>query len=57
MAKGYWVGSVDIHNAEGYKAYSAENPAIFNKFGGRYVVRGGRFTCVEGQSRSGHVVS
>ena len=30
--------------------------AIFNKFGGRYVVRGGRFTGVEGQSRSRNVV-
>jgi len=55
-AKGYWIGRVDVHNEEGYKAYAAANPAIFNKFGGRYVVRGGRFTGVEGQSRSRNVV-
>jgi uncharacterized protein (DUF1330 family) len=56
MAKGYWIGRVDVHNEDGYKAYAAENPAIFKKFGGRYVVRGGRFEVVEGQSRSRNVV-
>ena len=34
MAKGYWIGRVDVHNDEGYKAYAAANPAIFKKFGG-----------------------
>ena len=56
MAKGYWIGRVDVHNEDGYKAYAAANPAIFKKFGGRYVVRGGRFTGVEGNSRSRNVV-
>src|SRR6201982_1375965 len=52
----YWIGRVDVHNDDGYKPYAAANPAIFKKFGGRYVVRGGQFTAVEGQSRSGNVV-
>ena len=39
MAKGYWIARVDVHNDEGYKAYAAANPAIFKKFGGRFVVR------------------
>lgn len=56
MAKGYWIGRVDVHNDEGYKPYAAANPAIFKKFGGRYVVRGGQHTAVEGQSRSRNVV-
>jgi uncharacterized protein (DUF1330 family) len=56
MAKGYWVARVDVHNEDGYKAYAAANPVIFNKFGGRYVVRGGRFTNPEGESRSRNVV-
>ena len=56
MAKGYWIGRVDVHNDEGYKAYAAANPAIFKKFGGRYVVRGGRFEGVEGASRARNVV-
>ena len=56
MAKGYWIGRVDVHNEEGYKPYAAANAAIFKKFGGRFVVRGGQFTGVEGQSRSRNVV-
>jgi uncharacterized protein (DUF1330 family) len=56
MPKAYWIGRVDVHNEEGYKPYSAANPAIFRKFGGRFVVRGGRFECVEGGSRSRNVV-
>ena len=56
MAKGYWIGRVDVHNDEGYKAYAAANPAIFKKFGGRYVVRGGKFEGVEGECRSRNVV-
>jgi uncharacterized protein (DUF1330 family) len=55
MAKGYWIARVDVHNDEGYKPYAAANPAIFKKFGGRFVVRAGKFTA-EGQSRSRNVV-
>jgi len=32
------------------------NQAIFKKFGARYVVRAGKFECVEGNARSGNVV-
>ncbi|MET0674222.1 MAG: DUF1330 domain-containing protein [Bradyrhizobium sp.] len=56
MAKGYWVARVDVGNEEGYKPYMAANPAIFQKFGGRFVVRGGKFTNPEGNSRSRNVV-
>ena len=49
-------GRVDVRNDDDYKAYAAANPAIFKKFGGRYVVRGGKFTGVEGESRSRNVV-
>ncbi len=56
MAKGYWIARVDVDNDEGYKPYTAKNPAIFKKFGGRFVVRGGRFEAVEGTSRARNVV-
>ncbi len=56
MAKGYWIARVDVHDMEGYKSYLAENPGIFQKFGGKFVIRGGRHTAVEGQSRSGNAV-
>jgi len=56
MAKGYWIARVDVHNEDGYKPYAAANAAIFRKFGGRFVVRGGKFTCPEGKSRARNVV-
>lgn len=56
MAKGYWIGRVDVANDEGYKPYAAANAAIFKKFGGRFVVRGGQFQNPEGTSRKRNVV-
>lgn len=56
MAKGYWIVRVDVSNEEGYKAYAAANPAIFKKFGGRFVVRAGKFEAVEGASFKRNVV-
>jgi len=56
MAKGYWICNVDVKNDEGYKSYATGNQAIFRKFGGRYVVRAGKFECVEGNARSRNVV-
>jgi uncharacterized protein (DUF1330 family) len=56
MAKGYWIGRVDVNDDEGYKPYAAANPAIFKKYGARYVVRGGKFESKEGTSRSRNVV-
>jgi uncharacterized protein (DUF1330 family) len=41
MAKGYWIGRVDVKNEEGFKPYAEANAAIFKKFRGRYVVRAG----------------
>jgi uncharacterized protein (DUF1330 family) len=56
MPKGYWIARVDVSDEEGYKPYAAANPAIFKKFGGRFVVRGGKFESMEGRSRSRNVV-
>lgn len=56
MAKAYWIARVEVHNHDGYKAYVAANPAIFKKFGGRFVVRAGKFMAAEGQNRSRNVV-
>ena len=56
MAKGYWIASVDVSSEDGYKPYAMANPAIFKKFGGRYVIRGGAFECPEGTARSRNVV-
>jgi uncharacterized protein (DUF1330 family) len=56
MAKGYWIAHVDVQNEEGYKTYAAANPGIFRKYGGRFVVRAGKFEAMEGNNRSRNVV-
>jgi uncharacterized protein (DUF1330 family) len=56
MAKGYWIGMVDVSDPEAYKAYVRENAIAFRKFGGRFLVRGGTSETVEGRSRSRLVV-
>ena len=44
----YTVGHITVTNMEGYKAYAAQVPAIIADHGGRYLVRGGHATDVEG---------
>ena len=56
MPKGYWIGRVDVKNEEGYKPYAAANAAIFKKFGGKFVIRAGKFEAPEGTARSRNVV-
>ena len=56
MAKGYWIARIDVHNMEGYKEYVAQNGAVFNKYGARFLVRGGPFEAKEGSSRTRNVV-
>ena len=56
MAKAYWIARVEVNNEEGYKPYAVANPAIFKKFGARFVVRGGKYQGLEGQSRPRNIV-
>jgi uncharacterized protein (DUF1330 family) len=56
MPRGYWIARVDVHDEEAYRPYALANPAIFKKFGGRFVVRAGKFECPEGTSRARNVV-
>ena len=56
MAKGYWIGRVDVHNDEGYKPTRRPIPRSSRNSAGAIIVRGGKFTGVEGESRSRNVV-
>ena len=38
-----------MSNPEGYKAYQADVTTPFGKFGGRYLIRGGRCEVMEGR--------
>ena len=56
MAKGYWIGRVDVDDVDRYMDYVAANAVPFAEYGARFLVRGGTFDAVEGQSRSRNVV-
>jgi uncharacterized protein (DUF1330 family) len=56
MPKGYWIVRVDITDPEQYKAYVTANAEPLRKHGGRFLVRAGRFECVEGDSRTRNAV-
>jgi uncharacterized protein (DUF1330 family) len=56
MPKGYWIARVDVSDPEAYKGYVAANAVAFAKFGGRFLVRGGKFEAVDGESRQRQVV-
>ena len=42
MPKGYWIAHVDVHNHESYAKYREANALAFDKFGARFIVRGGK---------------
>ncbi len=40
----YVILDIDVHNSEKYREYQRRVPAIIQKYGGRYLVRGGNIT-------------
>ena len=56
MPKGYWIGRIDVSDAEQYQRYVAANAGPFRDYGARFLVRGGPFETAEGDSRARNVV-
>jgi uncharacterized protein (DUF1330 family) len=56
MPKGYWIVRLDVTDKEQYKKYVAVAPAVVEQFGGRFIVRAGRFEVPEGVARSRNIV-
>ena len=56
MAKGYWIGHVDVSDVDAYQQYVQANAAAFSRYGARFLVRGGPFETPEGTARSRNVV-
>lgn len=46
---GYVIVQVDVHDPEGFAVYRDMVPPTLEAYGGRYLVRGGEFECVEGR--------
>jgi uncharacterized protein (DUF1330 family) len=57
MTKAYLIGQITVTNPQAYAVYSAQVPQTIAAFGGKYLVRGGHATQVEGHPQGDrHVV-
>jgi uncharacterized protein (DUF1330 family) len=56
MPKGYWIAHVDVREPERYKDYVATAKPAFERFGARFLARGGTSQAMEGNGRARNVV-
>ncbi|MEO1331591.1 MAG: DUF1330 domain-containing protein [Pseudomonadota bacterium] len=56
MAKGYWIGHIDVHDDETYKKYVEADTPVVAAYGGKFLVRGGEIGVSEEAPRSRNVV-
>ncbi|XYK78714.1 MAG: DUF1330 domain-containing protein [Labrenzia sp.] len=56
MAKGYWVARVDVRDPDGYPAYVETAKPAFERFGAKFLARGGKTDAIEGQGRARNVI-
>ena len=54
--KGYVIAEITVTDPEAYKQYAAAVAPIAAKFGGKYLVRGGKTLAVEGEPPRGRIV-
>lgn len=56
MAKGYWIARVDVNDPERYKDYVSTAKPAFERYGAKFLVRGGEVHPLEGDARARNVV-
>ena len=49
MKKGYIIVRVSIHDPELFQKYPVLSTEVMKKYGGKYIIRGGKFEIVEGE--------
>ena len=52
----YLIANVDVKDPEKYKEYTALTPELIDKFGGKFIVRGGAHELLEGSLPLARVV-
>lgn len=52
----YFIVDLNVHNPAGMREYLERVPGTLTKYGGRYIVRGGKFEIVEGNWQPSRVV-
>ncbi len=56
MPKGYWIATISIRDHNGYAEYQAAVRVALDRYGGRYLIRGGSTEVREGTPRPRVVV-
>jgi uncharacterized protein (DUF1330 family) len=56
MPKAYWIAHVDVRDPERYKDYVSGAKPAFEKYGARFLARGGAYVAPEGRGRGRNVV-
>jgi uncharacterized protein (DUF1330 family) len=56
MLPGYVVAEVDVTNPDAFKEYAEKTPGTIAKYGGHYMIRGGKFDSIEGDAPKRFVV-
>lgn len=56
MPKAYWIAHVDVRDVERYKDYVATAKPAFERYGARFLARGGEWRTLEGEDRARNVV-
>ena len=56
MAKGYWIANITVTNPDAYREYVERDTPIVERYGGRFIVRGGEVGATEGDVLDRHVV-
>lgn len=52
----YWIAHVEVKDQDAYAQYLKRAPAIFERFGGEFLAKGGPSQVLEGTLHSRHVV-
>lgn len=52
----YILADVDVHDPETYEAYRKLVPATIEKYGGKFLVRGGAYEVIEGDWQPARMV-
>jgi len=56
MAKGYWIARVDVRDTDEYKKYVEAAGEAFQKYGAKFLARGGKTEAAEGNCRARNVI-
>jgi uncharacterized protein (DUF1330 family) len=56
MPKAYWIARLDVRDPEAYKKYVETGRPAYQRYGAKFLARGGRTEVLEGQARARNVV-